>query len=114
MTVSIERTENVLIVSWVGQVNSANAAQVQSAFLEAIDNGEKRCVLDLTQLAYISSAGLRVILLAAKRLKQCGGALVLLGLQPNVREVFEISGFLSILKVVDERAAAMAMVGAQP
>ena len=55
-------------------------------------------MLDLGRLDYISSAGLRVVLIAAKRLKSVGGALVLCTLNPSVREVFEISGFASILE----------------
>ena len=68
-------------------------------------------VLDLARLDYISSAGLRVVLLLAKKLKQAGGALALCDIQPSVREVFEISGFLAILTVCDTRAQAVAALG---
>ena len=64
-------------------------------------------MVDFSALTYVSSAGLRVILMAAKRVKQSQGKLVLFGLSPQVREVFEISGFLKILDVVDDRAAAL-------
>ncbi|MNL88983.1 putative anti-sigma factor antagonist BtrV [compost metagenome] len=59
----------------------------------------QRLVFDLSSLDYISSAGLRVILLAGKRLRASKGKLVLVGLQTMVREVFDMSGFLSLFAI---------------
>jgi len=66
-------------------------------------------VLDLGEVDYISSAGLRVVLMLAKRQKQNAGKLVLCRLQPEVHEVVDISGFLSILTVVPDRATALGL-----
>ncbi len=112
MTLSNEKIGEVLVVSPVGQINSANAADVEAGLLAWVEKGERLCVLDLGQLDYISSAGLRVVLMLAKRLKQNAGQLVLCGLQPQVHEVFDISGFLSILTVVDSRPAALSRLEA--
>lgn len=112
MTLSSEKIGEVLVVSPAGQINSANAADVESGLLAWVEQGERLCVLDLGQLDYISSAGLRVVLMLAKRLKQNEGQLVLCGLQPQVHEVFDISGFLSILTVVDSRPAALSRLAA--
>ena len=111
MPLAIEKSGSVLIVQPEGQVNSANAAAFEADLMAQDDKGEHQVVLDLGRLDYISSAGLRVVLLLAKKLKQAGGALVLCDIQPNVREVFEISGFLAILKVSDPRADAVAALG---
>ena len=73
-----------------------------------MDGGAKNLVLDFAALDYISSAGLRMVLVVAKRLKGEGGQLVLSGMQPHVREVFDISGFLAILNVEPTRAEALA------
>ena len=70
-----------------------------------------RFVVDFSQLAYISSAGLRVLLMAAKRVKTENGALILCGMQDHIQEVFEISGFLQILTVAGTRQEAEAMIG---
>lgn len=72
----------------------------------------RRVVIDFAALDYISSAGLRVVLMTAKRAKQGKGTLVLCGLQPHVKEVFEISGFLKILEVAPDRLAALAQAAA--
>jgi stage II sporulation protein AA (anti-sigma F factor antagonist) len=77
-----------------------------------IDSGERRLVIDLGGVAYISSAGLRVLLLVAKRLKPPAGALVLCGLGPSVRTVLELAGFLPLFAVEADRARALARVEA--
>lgn len=104
----IEKSGSALICQPEGLVNSANAAVFEADLMAQFEKGERHIVLDLARLSYISSAGLRVVLLLAKKLKQADGALILCDIQPNVREVFEISGFLAILKVCETRAEAIA------
>ena len=67
-------------------------------------------LFDFSELDYISSAGLRVVLVAAKRLKPLGGKLAVYGMQPQVKEVFEISGFLRILEIAHSREDAIRRV----
>ena len=110
MSLSSEKIGDVLAVSLEGQLNSANAAEVESALLAWVEQGERLCALDLARLNYISSAGLRVILMTAKRLKKNSGQLILCALQPQVKEVFDISGFLTILTVVDTRGQAVSQL----
>ncbi len=107
MSLANEKIGNVLVVSTAGQINSANAAELEAELLALVAQGEFHWVLDMSRLDYISSAGLRVVLLLAKRLKQNAGRLVLCSMQAHVHEVFDISGFLSILTVVDDRATAL-------
>jgi stage II sporulation protein AA (anti-sigma F factor antagonist) len=101
---------NVLVLIPEGRLDSNTVAEAESDLLARIEPGDRRVVLDLAGLDYISSAGLRLVLLAAKRLKQAGGRLALCGLRPQIREVFEISGFVSILTVVGSRQEAEAAV----
>lgn len=107
MSLTREKNGDILVVSAAGQINSANAAGLESRLLEWAGDAEREWVLDLAQVEYISSAGLRVVLLLAKTLKQKGGRLVLCSLQPLVLEVFDISGFLEILDVAENREAAL-------
>ena len=108
MTIAAETTASATIVSLQGQINSANAAAIEAEVLGLVTGGARNLVLDFSALDYISSAGLRMVLVVAKRLKQEGGQLVLCGMQPHVREVFDISGFLAILNVEPGRAEALA------
>lgn len=102
-----EKIGSALVASVAGQVNSANAASLETQMLTLVDSGEHDWVLDLGRLEYISSAGLRVVLMLAKRIRENQGQLVLCGMHPHVREVFDISGFLAILTVVDTRDEAL-------
>ncbi len=108
MTIATETTPTATIVALQGQLNSANAGTIEAEVLGLVSGGARNLVLDFAALDYISSAGLRMVLVVAKRLKQEGGLLVLCGMQPHVREVFDISGFLAILNVEPGRAEALA------
>lgn len=107
MTIAIEPTAAATIVPLQGQINSANAAAIEAQVLALVDGGTKNLILDFAGLDYISSAGLRMVLVVAKRLKQESGLLVLCGMQSHVREVFDISGFLAILNVEPTRSEAL-------
>ncbi len=107
-----EALANVHLVSFSGQLNSGNASNAETDIVALITQGHRNFVFDFTNLDYISSAGLRVVLVAAKRLKPEKGRLVLFGMQPQVREVFDISGFLNILDVVESREEAIARASA--
>jgi len=110
MTIACENLGETLVVSLKGQLNSVNSAATESELIGHLDRGVSKIALDFALLDYISSAGLRVVLVLAKRLKQAGGKLVLFGLQPNVREVFDVSGFLAILNVSTTRDEALALL----
>jgi len=108
MSIAYQTIGDVEAVSLDGQLNSSNAAAVETEMLALLAKGARRVLIDFSRLDYISSAGLRVVLVVAKRLKQAGGQLVLSGMQPHIREVFDISGFLAILDVVASREEALA------
>jgi stage II sporulation protein AA (anti-sigma F factor antagonist) len=113
MTIPHETTgANVLVLMPEGRLDSSNVAAAEADFFAHLDRGPTKVVIDLERLNYISSAGLRLVLMAAKRLKHAGGKLALCGMQPQIREVFEISGFVSILTVVESRQDAEAAVAA--
>jgi len=111
MQITSDKQDQDLVLRIEGRVDSSNAGEFEQALLGSINAGERRLVLDLGALDYVSSAGLRVFLMAAKRLGPVQGRMALFGLQPNVREVFEISGFTTILTVRDDLAGARAALG---
>lgn len=89
-----------------GRLDSTACADFEQTLLPLFDQGGLAVILDCQALEYVSSAGLRVILMAAKRATQTQGRLLLCQLQDNVREVLEISGFLKILDVHPDMQAA--------
>jgi anti-anti-sigma factor len=92
-------TPEVEIVRPSGRLDGASAPALEAAILSAIDGGARRLLLDCADLTYVSSAGLRVILIAAKRLKASGGAFALCGLTWQVERILETSGFTSFLDI---------------
>jgi stage II sporulation protein AA (anti-sigma F factor antagonist) len=110
MQLAYERNGDVQIVAIEGQINGSNAGDLEEALLTCLNKPTQKAVLDLKGVNYISSAGLRVVLLIAKKLAATGGALVLCSLQPSVFEVFEMCGFVDILTLADEREAALTAV----
>lgn len=98
------------IIALSGRLDSRSAADAEKEVSVRIDAGLQHLVLDFTSLDYISSAGLRVVLKAAKQIRAAGGEMAIYGVHRKVREVFEMSGFLSILTVRDDRDAAVEAV----
>ncbi len=107
MEIREERKEGFFVLGLVGRLDAATSKQFEDKILATIDGGEKRFVIDLSQLDYISSSGLRVFLLASKRLNPAGGKVILCSLKEPVRQVFEIAGFASILPIVASRDEAV-------
>jgi anti-anti-sigma factor len=105
------RIADVVVVAVSGRVDHANADQFRALLwpqLASCAAGGDRLVLDLAGLEYISSAGLRVLMLASRDVKARNGTLVVCGLQTIVREIFEISRFNIVFRVLVDRAAALA------
>jgi stage II sporulation protein AA (anti-sigma F factor antagonist) len=110
MQIGEEKQGGALLIAPVGRVDSVSSGELERVVLSRIDAGERRLVLDLAGVEYISSAGLRVLLIAAKRLKEPPAALVLCGIGPGVRTVLELAGFLPLFAVEPGREQALARV----
>lgn len=107
MNLVTEQVGDTLVVGVPGHINSGNAAELEAELMLQLEQRPARFVLDLADLSYISSAGLRVVLILAKKVKETGGALIVCGLSGAVHEVFDVSGFLSILTVRKDRVCAL-------
>ena len=108
MDIKTERDGATLVAMPEGRIDGRNAADFQDSLIGAIDSSDDRVVIDLTDLVYISSAGLRAVLLIAKSLDQRSAKFSLCSLSAPIREVFEISGFDQIIKIHGSRDEALA------
>ena len=108
MAISTSREGQTLIVKTGDRIDGANARELQVDLEAAIEPSDRGLVLDLEDLSYISSAGLRVILLTAKTLRKQNAKLAVCSLSGSVREGFEISGFDKIIPVHDTQVDATA------
>ncbi|HZY20497.1 MAG TPA: STAS domain-containing protein [Ramlibacter sp.] len=110
MTLDQETRGDVTILRPVGRLDSASSPELERAVLERLEQGCKRMVFDLADMDYVSSAGLRVILLAGKKLRAGQGRLAISGMREMVREVFEMSGFLTLFAVTPTLDEALSKV----
>ena len=107
MNIAKKKEPNALVVTVTGRMDAATSPEFEKDILESIAQGEKSFLINLSGLEYISSAGLRSILAAAKRLKEQNGEIIFSGLQGHVKEVFAISGFQGIFKIFDSDAEGL-------
>lgn len=105
----IEETirEDVTILKPVGRLDSTTMPTVQDRVMAVLARRPKHLVIDFRELDYVNSTGLRVMLMAAKKLKTENGRFTLCGMKANVREVFEISGFHKIIEIRDDCAVLL-------
>ncbi len=113
MVMTHEVLNGLLVVKPESRIDSSNAGTFEAHCAKLIAEGPKKVVVDLSTVDYISSAGLRVILVAAKTVKSQGGSLTLCGLSGNVREVMEVSGFDVLFGAHEGIAEAAAALGAE-
>jgi len=99
MEISERKVGEVCVVGITGRLDSGTSDSLAQRLHHLIDGGERRLVIDGEKLDYISSTGLRVLLVAAKRLKAVDGRIVLSSLKPHILEVFEIAGFTSLFPI---------------
>ena len=102
-----ESAGDVVIARLAGRLDSSSAPAAEEQLTRLVGSGVPRLAIDLSKLDYISSAGLRVLLLVARKVQQAQGKLALFGLTPGVYEVFSISGFNTIFTIRDDAAAAL-------
>jgi anti-anti-sigma factor len=109
----IQKVANVVIVHVDGRVDHSTAPAFGSMLLphvEGCSKEEKKILVDLSKVNYMSSAGLRVLMIAAKGCRKQDGAIVLSGLQPSVREVFNIGRFDMVLDTYTTVRDALAAI----
>jgi anti-sigma B factor antagonist len=108
---STRKIQEGTVLSITGRMDAVTAPEIEKGLLALVDNGEKRLILDLRDLEYISSAGLRSLLVLAKRLKREDGHMVFANLQGHVMEVFRISGFSALFTLCDSVDDALVRLG---
>jgi anti-anti-sigma factor len=98
MTIAKEQTGEKLIISLEGRLDTTTVPELQEQLIPEFDR-IKHVQLDFKQLAYVSSAGLRVLLLGEKTAKAKGGTMSLVNVSEEIQEIFEMTGFADVLTV---------------
>lgn len=101
------RIKRTLVVALSGRLDATSAEPFQQQLIEHIESGEDSLLLDLAELEYVSSAGLRALLVAARRLQEREGRLQVCGARGEVRDVLQMTGFDNFVAVHVDRETAL-------
>ena len=115
MQFSSQRLVDVFVAAPVGQLDHPNAQKLQQALapvLEAATQSKSSLVFDFAGVEYISSVGLRVLLMAAKQVRAHDARIAVAALQPVVKEIFDIARFNHVLEVFPTVRAALEQLSA--
>ena len=108
MDVTTERQDGVLSAHVGGRIDGTNASEFEEAIRTAIEESDRAVIMDFEKLVYISSVGLRAILLTAKSLDNRNAKFALCSLSDQIGEVFETSGFDKVIAIHSSKAEALA------
>jgi len=111
MNITERAVGDVVVLDIQGRLDANTSGVLEARFLQIVGRGHTRFVFGLAGLDYVSSAGLRILLLAAKKLKAAKGSLALAQMTDNVKEVFDMSGFSAIFTICATEAEALNAVG---
>lgn len=113
LQVSWDRKDGVLIASPAGRVDSANSAEFQDALESGIPSEERALLLDFQHLSYMSSAGLRVLLVIARKFRHVHQTIGLCNMSGAIRSVVSLSGFDRIIPVHETLAEGLEAIPAE-
>jgi anti-anti-sigma factor len=110
MEITETKRHGVVVLDVAGRIDASNVGGFEDKLLGMIAAGERRFVVECSRLDYISSAGLRTLLVATKRLTPAGGKLTLSAPKELIKEILDVAGFSSIFPIYrtqDEALAAL-------
>jgi len=107
MQIAVTESGDVRVLAFEGNLDTNTSPDAESEINGLIEAGAQKLLINFEKLDYISSAGLRILLATAKKLKPGGGDLKICCLNQTVQEVFDISGFSTILSVTTTEEEAL-------
>lgn len=100
MNVTINKEGNKSLVILQGRLDTTNADQFQKDIAPLMEGDNPEIELDCTEMEYTSSQGLRMFLMLQKSVMTRKGTMVMKNMKPQVKEVFDITGFSNIIKII--------------
>lgn len=111
MELKEEQVQGVTVLQVTGRLDSTTSPALGERLSSILDTSKARLLVDFSQLEYISSAGFRVLLQAAKRADQNSAKLVLCGVSGKVRQLFDLGGFLDLFSITATRDEGITAAG---
>ena len=110
MEITESKAGAALIFSLSGRLDATTSKQLETLVIERVQEGTNRLLFDLSELQYISSAGLRVLAMALKQVSNIDGRMAMCGLREPVKMVFDISGFSSHFQIAESPDDALKLL----
>jgi len=108
MEIKTKDVQGISVVTVAGRIDASTAPDLEKVLLtELILSGKTNVVINFGGVEYISSGGLRVLLVAAKEMKAKNGTLRLCHLSPNVYKIFKLAGFTTIFNIYETEEEAL-------
>ncbi|MBN2355431.1 STAS domain-containing protein [candidate division KSB1 bacterium] len=111
MDIKEEKQSDILILNIAGRIDANTSPALEQKMAEVVDRGEKYIVIDLAEVDYISSAGLRVFFSYLQKLNEVEGKLCYSGASEKIEELLDIVGFLSVFSLFKTKEDAVAHLG---
>jgi anti-anti-sigma factor len=108
MNITKDSTGELTILTLTGRLDTLNFPLLESEMTALLENNQKNIVMDCHGLDYVSSSGLRVLLKSLKQVRSAGGKLALCNLQPQISQIFKISGFDHLFEIHPGKSEALA------
>lgn len=110
MQIAIEEKETALLIRLTGHLGHGSVDELARVFNEWLGKGRQNFIVDMSHLQYISSAGLRCFFEAVTKVNNLKGKLILCGMQQEVRQVFDVSGFTSFFSICETMQNALKQI----
>ena len=107
MEISVTTKGSIAVMNFEGHLDTNSSPDAQKSLDELFGSGTLKILMNFTKVDFVSSAGLRILLGAAQELQKAGGELRVCNLNEDVMEVFDISGFSTILMVFKDESEAL-------
>jgi anti-anti-sigma factor len=107
-------SDDIVFFQPAGRLDTATSPRLESELVGLIERGAHRVLFDCSRLTYISSAGLKLVVVAAKRMQSANGRLVFCCINRQVSSVFQVTGFVNFLQIrssVSEGVETLMAVG---
>ena len=107
MEITEKQMDKCTVVAITGRLDTTNYSMLEKKLMDMIANQHDRIIVECSKMDYVSSSGLRILLMALKKITLSKGKFALCGLQDNIREIFEISGFTNIFEIHPNQEEAL-------
>ncbi len=107
MHVTIKSVKGVVLIELEGSLDGKTAPEVQKQVLPGAE-GQNKVILDMTRVTYVSSAGLRVLLVLYRQIKAKGGKIALVGMTEEIKDVMSNTGLLNFFLIADSLEGGVA------